>query len=281
MQLGIFAKTFPGTSPAPVLAAVRSAGFTTTQYNMACSGLAAMPKVIQADDARAVADAARASGVQVIALSGTYNMIHPDPAVRQAGHERLAVLAEAAAAIGSGLITLCTGTRDPEDQWRAHPGNDAPDAWRDLLEAMTTAIGIADHHDVDLGIEPELANVVSSAARARRMIDELGSPRLKIILDPANLFETASLAEQHRIVAAGIDLLADRIVMGHAKDRTAAGEFTTAGQGVLDYPHYLACLRRAGFAGPIVAHGLSAAEAAPVAAFLRRAAGEAGVDIQP
>lgn len=281
MRLGIFAKTFPGTSPEPVLAAVRAAGFTTTQYNMACSGLPAMPEVIQAEEARAVADAAQASGVQVIALSGTYNMIHPDPAVRLAGHARLAVLAAAASGMGTRLLTLCTGSRDPEDQWRAHPGNDAPDAWRDLLEAMATAIAIADRHDVDLGIEPELANVVSSAAKARRLIDELGSPRLKIVLDPANLFEVASLAEQHRIVAGGIDLLSDRIVMGHAKDRTAAGEFTTAGQGVLDYPHYLACLRRAGFAGPLVAHGLAAAEAAPVAAFLRRTAAEAGVDIQP
>lgn len=265
MQFGIFAKTFPGTSPDSVLAAVAAAGFATTQYNMACSGLPAMPDAIPADAARAVADAARATGVAVIALSGTYNMIHPDPAVRREGHERLAVLAAAATDMASGLITLCTGTRDLEDDWRAHPDNDKPEAWRDLLDSMTTAIGIADRYDVDLGIEPELGNVVNSAAKARRLIDELGSPRVKIILDPANLFETASLAEQREIVAAGIDLLADRIAMGHAKDRTAAGEFTTAGKGVLDYPHYLACLKRAGFAGPIVAHGLTAAEAPQVA----------------
>ena len=144
---------------------------------------------------------------------------------------------------------------------------------------METAVGIADRHDVDLGIEPELANVVNSAAKARRLIDEIGSPRLKIVLDPANLFETATLEDQREIVAAGIDLLADRIVMGHAKDRTPAGEFTTAGHGVLDYPHYLSCLKRAGFDGPVVTHGLAAAEAAPVAAFLRRTCADAGVAV--
>ena len=142
--------------------------------------------------------------------------------------ERLQEVVRTGADMASGLITLCTGTRDLEDDWRAHPDNDKPEAWRDLLDSMTTAIGIADRYDVDLGIEPELGNVVNSAAKARRLIDELGSPRVKIILDPANLFETASLAEQREIVAAGIDLLADRIAMGHAKDRTAAGEFTTA-----------------------------------------------------
>lgn len=281
MQLGIFAKTFGGTAPAGVLSAVAAAGYSATQYNMACSGLPDMPGAVPADAARAVAAAARAAGVRIAALSGTYNMIHPDPAVRREGHERLAVLAAAAAGMSTRLITLCTGTRDPEDQWRAHPGNDEPDAWRDLLDAMGTAVAIADRHDVDLGIEPELANVVNSAAKARRLIDEIGSPRLKIVLDPANLFETATLEEQRDTVAAAIDLLADRIAIGHAKDRTPAGEFTTAGRGVLDYPHYLACLKRAGFDGPVVTHGLTAAEAVPVAAFLRRACADAGVDVAP
>ena len=66
---------------------------------------------------------------------------------------------------------------------------------------------------------------MNSAAKARRLIDEVGSPRLKVVLDPANLFETAALEDQRDIVAAAIDLLADRIVMGHAKDRTPGGEF--------------------------------------------------------
>ena len=58
--------------------------------------------------------------------------------------------------------------------------------------------------------------------------------------------------EQRRTVAAAIELLADRIAMGHAKDRHADGAFATAGTGVLDYPHYLACLKRAGFDGPLI-----------------------------
>ena len=270
MQLGIFSKTFDGTEPQAVLGAVRAAGFAAAQYNMACSGLAAMPDAISPEAAAAVANAARAQGVEITAVSGTYNMIHPDLAVRSAGHARLEVLAAACAAMGTKVITLCTGTRDPQDQWRAHADNGSADAWRDLLASMTVAIGIAERHDVMLGIEPELANVVSSAARARALIYQLGSPRLRIVLDPANLFEVASLDEQRNTVAAAIDLLADRIVMGHAKDRHADGRFATAGTGVLDYPHYIACLKRAGFGGPLITHGLAAAEAPGVAAFLTR-----------
>ena len=234
-----------------------------------------MPDAIAPEVAAAVANAARAQGVQITAVSGTYNMIHPDAAVRSAGHARLEVLAAACAAMGSKVITLCTGTRDAHDQWRAHADNGSADAWRDLLASMQVAIGIADRHDVLLGIEPELANVVSSAERALALIDQLGSARLRIVLDPANLFEVATLAEQRRTVEAAIDLLADRIVMGHAKDRHADGRFATAGTGVLDYPHYLGCLRRAGFDGPLITHGLAAAEAPAVAAFLTRVLAEA------
>ena len=281
MQLGIFSKTFDGSEPSGVLAALRAAGFSAAQYNMACSGLPAMPDAIDAATAQAVAQAAQQHGVHLAAVSGTYNMVHPDPAVRAAGHARLAVLAAACAGLGTRLITLCTGTRDAQDQWRAHADNDSPAVWRDLLASMEIAVGIADRHGVDLGIEPELANVVSSAPRARALIDQLGSARLRIVLDPANLFEVATLAEQRSTVAQAIDLLADRIALGHAKDRRVDGSFATAGTGVLDYPHYLACLQRAGFDGPVVTHGLAASEAAGVASFLQRVMADAGIAVTP
>lgn len=281
MQLGIFAKTFDGRDPGTVLAAVRSAGYGATQYNLACSGLPSMPDAIAPEAAAAVAAAARIQGVSMSAVSGTYNMIHPDVAVREAGHARLATLAAACAAMGAPGITLCTGTRDAADQWRGHPDNDTPEAWRDLLAAMEVALAIAEQHDLWLGIEPELANVVSSATKARALIQQLQSPRLRIVLDAANLFEAEPLAAQRRTVSQAIDLLADRIVMAHAKDRHADGTFATAGQGVLDYPHYLRSLQDAGFDGPLIAHGLMAAEAPEVARYLKQMADDAGIAIQP
>ncbi|WP_413990310.1 sugar phosphate isomerase/epimerase family protein [Labrys okinawensis] len=270
MELGIFAKTFPGSEPGLVLAAARAAGYRTVQYNMACSGLDSMPAAIPDAMADAVRAAATEQGIDIAAVSATYNMIHPDPAVRQRGRDSLAVIAAAADPMGTRLLTLCTGTRDPEDQWRAHPANHTPEAWRDLTASLEAAIAIAETYDVYLGIEPELANVIDSAIKARMILDEMASSRLKIVLDPANLFEMANLPEQRRIVAEGIDLLADRIIMAHAKDRDPKGGFATAGKGVIDFDHYLACLARAGFDGPLVTHGLSASEAAGVAVFLGR-----------
>jgi sugar phosphate isomerase/epimerase len=280
MKLGIFAKTFAGHKPNDVLRAAAAAGFSAVQYNMACSGLPSMPDEISSATTQEVALAESNNGIDVVALSGTYNMIHPDAAMRMQGHERLAVLAAAAPAMKTNLITLCTGTRDMKDQWRDHPDNRGTSAWRDLLASMQVAIGIAEQHDIYLGIEPELANVINSAQSARRLLDEMQSPRLKIVLDPANLFETATLALQRRLVSEAIDLLADSIVMGHAKDRTATGEFTAAGKGVLDYEHYFTRLKRIDFNGAIVTHGLAANEAAEVASFLQARVAQIGFRLE-
>ena len=271
MQLGIFAKTFPGTDPTAVLTAVRDAGFATSQFNMACCGLPSLPDEIDAATLEAIRAAQDGTGVVNIAMSGTFNMIHPDPGVRATGLRRLRVLAGASQALGIRIVTLCTGTRDEDDQWRHHPDNATPEAWHDLLASMEAAVEIAERHEVVLGIEPELANVVDSAVKAKQLLDDVGSDRLGIVLDPANLFEVAGLDEQRRVVSAAIDLLGDRIVMGHAKDRTPDGGFTTAGQGVLDYGHYLKALKATGFDGSLVTHGLSAAEAPGVARFLTQA----------
>lgn len=269
MRLGIFARTFPGSDPAAVIGAAAQAGYAAVQYNMACSGLQPMPEAIPAAVAQAVAAAAKAAGVAVPAVSGTYNMIHPDPAVRAEGLRRLGVIIAAAPAMRAGMVTLCTGTRDAEDQWRGHPENGSPGAWADLLDEMAKAAALAEAGGVRLGIEPELANVVDSAAKARRLLDEMASPALAIVLDPANLAEAMPAAERREIVARAVDLLGDRIAMAHAKDRSADGGFATAGKGVVDFPHFVGCLRAAGFDGDLVTHGLAADEAAGVAAFLR------------
>lgn len=268
MRLGIFAKTFAGTDAATVLGAVRRAGYDCTQLNMACVGLPPLPDAIDENVLAGIRAATAASGVDIVALSATYNMIHPDPAVRTDGLRQLGVMLGAARALGVGLVTLCTGSRDADDQWRHHPDNATPAAWADLCREMASATALAEATGVDLGIEPEQANVVTSAADALRLIAEMRSPRIRIVLDPANLFEQTAPAQARLVVAAAIELLGDRIAMAHAKDRAGDGSFTTVGQGVVDFPDLVARLRGIGFAGPVVTHGLTAEEAPAVASFL-------------
>lgn len=85
MRLGIFAKTFPGTTPLAVLQAAADAGYAAVQYNMACSGGPALPADVSPETAAAVLAASQRTGVAIAAISATYNMTHPDPAKRRAG----------------------------------------------------------------------------------------------------------------------------------------------------------------------------------------------------
>ncbi|PZM14488.1 sugar phosphate isomerase/epimerase family protein [Rhizobium tubonense] len=269
MQIGIFAKTFPGTDPVPVLSAVRDSGYSGTQFNLACCGLPSMPDDVPDAIVDSIRAAGETTGISLAALSGTYNMAHPEKGVRETGLRQLSVIIKTAAALSVPLVTLCTGTRNPLDQWAYHPDNTDPASWADMASEMGKALILADEHGVDLGIEPEQANIVTSAIDAKRLIAEMGSRRLHIVLDPANLFEKATPPEARDIIARAVETAAGHIAMAHAKDRHADGCFATAGQGIVDFPDFVARLKAAGFNGPLVTHGLSAAEAPGVALFLK------------
>ena len=268
--IGIFAKTFPRPTPEENLDAVCGHGLRVVQYNLACAGLPSLPERIDPRLAQQIGAAAASRRITLAAVSGTFNMIDPVRERRYVGLRRLGHLAAACHLLGTNVITLCTGTRDPDDLWRGHPANGRADAWKDLLTAMKQALFFAEVHDLWLAIEPETANVVDSPAKARRLLDELGSPRLKIIIDPANLFRAEDLPHQRALLDAAFDLLGPDIVLAHAKDvRVVDGtvHHVPAGTGVLDYPHYLTLLRN--FPVPLIVHGLAEAEVDGALAFLR------------
>jgi sugar phosphate isomerase/epimerase len=271
MQIAIFAKTFARPTLAATLDAVKAHGLDSVQFNLSCAGLPTLPDEISPESVAGIRREMDARGLEMAALSGTFNMIHPDRQQREAGLRRLRVLAGACAGLGTGIITLCTGTRDPQDMWRRHPDNDSPEAWRDLAASMAQALQIADEANVTLGVEPEVANVVDTARKARQLLDEMLSPHLKIIIDAANLFRTGDLARMPSVLGEAFDLLSTDIVLAHAKDLSHDGEagHQAAGTGALDYDLYLKLLRQSNYTGPLILHSLSEPEVAPTIAFLR------------
>jgi sugar phosphate isomerase/epimerase len=269
MEIGIFAKTFVRPTLGETLDAVVSRGLRCVQFNLACAGLPAMPERIAG--AGAIRRELAARNLAMAAVSGTFNMIHPDRSTRRGGLERLRTLAAACGEMGAPVITLCTGTRDPEDMWRRHPDNDRPEAWRDLVASMKAAVRAAEEHGVTLAFEPEVANVVDTAAKGRRLLDEIGSPRLKVVMDAANLFHAGQLPRMREVLDEAFGLLGGDIRLAHAKDLGRDGEagHEAAGTGLLDYDHYLGLLRACGFDGPLILHGLAEEQVDRSVAFLR------------
>ena len=259
MEIGIFARTFEAPSLAGVLDAVASHDIRHIQLNTSCMGLSDMPDGLDAAACKKARQEIDDRNIKVVSLSATYNMIHPDPAARSRGMRRLAVLASRAAELGTDLLTLCTGTRNPDNMWRDHPQNSSAEAWSDLLVAMEQAVALAEEYDVRLGIEPEVSNVVSSPGKARELMDAMRSNRITIVMDGANVFPRGTIHRQQEILDQAFDLLGDRIALAHAKDLSRDGEagHEAAGTGLLDYDYYLQLLHQSGYRGAVVLHSLT------------------------
>lgn len=270
MKLGVFAKTFAGTDPYSVLAAVRAANFEAAQYNMACSGLGPLPVSIPDEIAHHIKSASDAARIEIAAVSATYNMTDPDKARRAAGRRAFTAIAGAARRMGTGLVTVCSGSKDPQDQWRRHPANDDPASWIEMCREIEFMLGLAEQHDLTIGVEPEPANVVSSPSNAARLLSDFSGSRLRIILDPANVLEGVPPGRQHSTIDLAFDLLGPAIVLAHAKDRHSDGRVAPAGEGTVDWNYFLTGLSSLGFDGHLIAHGMSANEAPSVAYYLRQ-----------
>jgi sugar phosphate isomerase/epimerase len=272
LPIGILTPTFQQASLGDLLDSVAQHGFQNVQFDLSSAGLASLPDEIDTRAAQAIAAALAQRDIHMSAVSGTFNMIHPDRAERERGLRQLDVLAGVCRHLGTSVITLCTGTRDPHSMWRRHPDNDLPDAWRDLFASMLRAASIAEKHEVTLAFEPEVNNTVDSAQKARRLIDEVGSPRIKVVMDGANIFHADELPRMSDILKEAFDLLGNDIALAHAKDLDHDGDagHLPAGQGKLDYPLYLSLLNQSGYAGPIILHGLREDQVDDCVAFLKK-----------
>jgi sugar phosphate isomerase/epimerase len=73
--------------------------------------------------------------------------------------------------------------------WGHHGAEDwnvARGAWDNLLKIVEPSIRLAEKEDVQLIVETGNGNMINSAWTARKLIDDLGTDRLKVLWDPAN-----------------------------------------------------------------------------------------------
>jgi sugar phosphate isomerase/epimerase len=258
-RLGIFARTFRRDTPAEVAAAVRAAGYALAHWNFAAIGRATLAADVAEDQFSVVRDAFHDHGLGIPSASGTFNMINPNIDLRDRQIEEAIRLIRLVGLIGADVVTLCTGTRDPDSMWRAHPGNTDPSAWSDLRRSLDPLLEAARDARIRLGIEPELGNVVRDAPAAAQLLDELGGDApVGIVLDPANLLTPDTVDQQDRIVGEAIDLLGDRVISIQAKDF-----------GLMDYPALFAQAARIDRV-PVIVQDASEDDAARVRADLLR-----------
>lgn len=257
MHIGIFETVFERPTLREQFGAVATAGFSSIQFDYASTGLESNPATIPQATVEGVKRNADDASIRIAAVSGAFNMIHPDLTVREQGLASLEAISATCRTLGTSIVTLCTGTRSTKSQWTHHPDNMLSDAWNDLLRSMHEALEIADRHQVTLAFEPEPANVARNAEVAKQLLDALDHPRLKIVLDPANIIASERERAPEDVLAEAFDLLGDSIVLGHAKDLSSAGNFCPAGMGIVPWRFYRLLLEGMGFKGDVILHSLA------------------------
>jgi sugar phosphate isomerase/epimerase len=118
--------------------------------------------------------------------------------------------------------------------------------WPRMVATAKRLAALAERHDAKVLLEPFFRGFLASAKRLRLFVEEVGSPRVRVLLDPANLIEVNDLDEMFQQLAPWIDCL-------HAKDRkhhTDRG--VAAGQGDVDYRRFVALAAARTPAAPLI-----------------------------
>ena len=106
-----------------------------------------------------------------------------------------------------------------------------------FLENFCPLINKAEDNNVTIGIEPVRHFTISSPSKMRRMLDDVKSKNIGVILDVANMIAKENKDEQHTIIDQSFELLADKIKVIHLKDFTIENgwnKYAKIGTGELD-----------------------------------------------
>ena len=259
MNIGIFSKTYEHVSLEETFQLLAQDGIFHTQFNFASAGLSPLPSTISEEIINNIKTLAKQYSIHLDILTGTFNMIDPDIEARKQSIAQFELQCKAAHDLNIPIISLCTGSKNPESKWKWHDDNLTEEAWNDLIDTTKQIIPFAEKYNVILAVETEASNIIDTADKARRYLDEIHSNHLKIIMDGANLFHPEQKQPMKETLDYAFKVLGKDIVIAHAKDFSYDGslKFVAAGQGELDFDYYIHLLREYGYTGSIIMHGLS------------------------
>ena len=213
---------------------------------------------------QAIADAYRSAGIAIHSMGVYTNLIHPDEAERKANLAYFEAMMKAGCAMGVRAFVTEAGHYEPEKPPPVAYHFQEP-VWKQMVATGKELAQLADRHNVTVLFEPFFGGFLASAKRARLFLEEVGSPHIRALLDPANLLELNDLDEMFGQLAAWIDCL-------HAKDRKLHVERgVPAGQGDLDYRKFVALAARHTPKAPLILEYVGAKDYKQALAHLQNA----------
>ncbi|MBQ3898224.1 MAG: sugar phosphate isomerase/epimerase [Lachnospiraceae bacterium] len=178
---------------------------------------------------------------QDIAVLGCYlNLANPNEEAMKKTYARYFSNIRFAALLGAGVVGTETGAVN--EDYKFEERNHSEEALKIFIERVKPAIKCAEDFGVIFAIEPVYKHIVCNPKRARKVLDEIGSPNLQIIFDPVNLLDISNYENREEIFAEAIELLGDDIAMLHLKDFVVENgglKSVACGTGEMNYENIL------------------------------------------
>jgi sugar phosphate isomerase/epimerase len=221
--------------------------------------------------AKEIAGIWRGEGIAIQALGVYANLIHPDEAERKANFAYFDAMMKVGGHMGVNKFISEAGHYRVAGAEAGAPYHWREDVWNRMVGTGKELARAAEGYGATVLLEPYFEGFLATAKRTRMFIEEVGSPRLRVNLDPANLIEVNDLGEM-------FDQLGPMIEAFHAKDRKLhVIRGVAAGAGSLDYKKFvtLATERRPGV--PLVLEYVGGDTYQAALAHLRRVIQECGL----
>jgi len=119
--------------------------------------------------------------------------------------------------------------------------------WLVMKQVLEQLAEEAERFGVYIGIEAANDHLIADAKQLAHMLAEVPSSMLGVVMDAGNLLHERNFANQERVIEEAFDLLGNRIIAAHAKDRLqqSDGSIDTvpAGKGMMNYELYMKLLQ--------------------------------------
>ncbi len=184
-------------------------------------------------------------GIRIVGLYGYTNIVDPNLARRKRGLAKTEFLLANWKRAGCANVSTETGTLNPTSEWLISPENATEEGYQKCRAAIEKLVRQAEKTEAILSIEPYWQNVIDSIDRAERLLRDVDSPSLRLVMDPCNYYRKQDLPHTAPMLKEMFKRLGDKIIIAHAKDVKASATGTdlpASGRGDLDYPAYLRLL---------------------------------------
>ena len=244
-RLGMSSDVYGKLPVAEAAARMKADGFCNVLCNLAFADARFDPLRPDWQVAEKISAALEHNGLRISSLYGYYNIVDPHADRCRNGQARMEFYLHNWKRFGCPIVATETGTFNAQSEWLESPENATEDGYRQARTAIERYVRIAEKTGAQVAIEAYWRNVIGTVERAARLLRDISSPALKIVMDPCNYFGPQDLARMQPLLEEMFRKLGDRIVIAHAKDVKAGPKGTdtpAAGTGVLDYPLFLRLL---------------------------------------